>query len=672
MRKIFTFITVLASALTSFGGETADVARNIVANDIGDFNGAADMQYAFDTANNQDFITEYRVMVVKASSTFNVDSALLILPANYILYAAPLATNVLDTLTLGFTDVDGDPVVTDVDYVLYVLSTGSFGDSLSAPSNVIRLTNNIVPFPFSEDFEGGAVPAPGWAIYDEDGDGNNWRINEAGTEDAIGTYSAVTASWLGPNPGTALSPDNYMITPAIDLSDVGGASNIELSWMVVCLNQNWTGDFYSVYVSTTGGNVEDFLPANSIFNESIPGSNGFMLRSVDLSSFIGDTVWIAWRHHNSNDIERVAFDEIYLREKPDFDIAVENPSFNSEYPIMPLFQLTDGYSFSADVVNRGAKTATNVSLDVTVSNSSFNESATANTILSGATTNLNIANSFTPIDTGTYTVEFNATMDSIDQLPLSNVASESFRVTEFVMGRDKGVNTLEGSFGIGAGIDGILGQVFKFNTDVNLFSVDVYLLQPTIGDTVRIEVYEFNGVQPTLEIARSQPYTITSSEPGWRRIEFNFGSGTPLFSGSFVIGIHEFQSNITLGTSSQNFVNNANWIFYQGSWGPGENDGFEFIYFLRTNIGEFTDNVSDNVGSTLSIYPNPASNQVSLLGIDEYTTIEILDVTGKKVITLSNNGRNTSTIDVSNLEKGIYMVRATGNNSVATQKLVVE
>ena len=151
MKKLITFITGAMFAAMSFA-QTADVAQNVSGADVGDFNGAEDFEVSFDTAMNQADITEYRLMVVKNGATFNVDSASNVIAANYMVYAAPLADNVLDTLMAGAMDSDGDAIAINTPYQVYVLSVGTNADSLSGASATVTILDPL-SLPFYEDFE---------------------------------------------------------------------------------------------------------------------------------------------------------------------------------------------------------------------------------------------------------------------------------------------------------------------------------------------------------------------------------------------------------------------------------------------------------------------------------------------------------------------------------------
>lgn len=71
---------------------------------------------------------------------------------------------------------------------------------------------------FSEDFEGGDLATAGWTSIDNDNDGYEWGFWCTATTAHGGTCALVSQSW----DGSPLTPDNYAITPAIDLTSATG------------------------------------------------------------------------------------------------------------------------------------------------------------------------------------------------------------------------------------------------------------------------------------------------------------------------------------------------------------------------------------------------------------------------------------------------------------------
>ena len=81
------------------------------------------------------------------------------------------------------------------------------------------------------------------------------------------------------------------------------------------------------------------------------------------------------------------------------------------------------------------------------------------------------------------------------------------------------------------------------------------------------------------------------------------------------------------------------------------------------------------VGSNLLesfIYPNPATNKVTISGINSKTTVIIVDLNGKeydlsKIIQMEPN---SASIDVRSLKSGLYFIKVQGDNESRTFKLL--
>jgi hypothetical protein len=84
--------------------------------------------------------------------------------------------------------------------------------------------------------------------------------------------------------------------------------------------------------------------------------------------------------------------------------------------------------------------------------------------------------------------------------------------------------------------------------------------------------------------------------------------------------------------------------------------------------------IDDHLLSTIKLYPNPTSDELSIEWGMEYevTNIEVFDVYGKliNIIGVNTYSPQTARINVSNLASGMYFVRFTTNNGVATKSFV--
>ena len=78
-----------------------------------------------------------------------------------------------------------------------------------------------------------------------------------------------------------------------------------------------------------------------------------------------------------------------------------------------------------------------------------------------------------------------------------------------------------------------------------------------------------------------------------------------------------------------------------------------------------------NTRGRLTVFPNPAQNTITVSQRDVIQRIDIVTLSGKNVLTLNTN-KNSSTLDISGLARGIYLVKAISQNNVSTiHKLVI-
>jgi hypothetical protein len=162
---------------------------------------------------------------------------------------------------------------------------------------------------FSDDFNDEDVSD--WTLYDEDGDGNFWAdIFEV--QDANGNpvtpVSIISRSWqVAP-----LTPDNWIVSPAIDLTSASG--DVQLTWKVQAAAASWDLEKYSVYVATSS-DISDLESATVTFTEIYddPSNAGTQYeRTLDVSSLAGETVYLAFRHHDVTDQDFLSIDDVMV------------------------------------------------------------------------------------------------------------------------------------------------------------------------------------------------------------------------------------------------------------------------------------------------------------------------------------------------------------------------
>ncbi len=127
-----------------------------------------------------------------------------------------------------------------------------------------------------------------WTFVDADGDGYNWEWYS--TSSAYeGDYVLRSDSWYN---GSALTPDNWAISPAFSLV---GTDSAQLS---VWSRDSSYDDIIALYAGTSM-NVDDMTMISDYIS---PTSSAYQQYTADLSDFVGKpTVYIAVRHFECSD-----------------------------------------------------------------------------------------------------------------------------------------------------------------------------------------------------------------------------------------------------------------------------------------------------------------------------------------------------------------------------------
>ena len=194
---------------------------------------------------------------------------------------------------------------------------------------------------FFDDFNDGDVSD--WSFIDSDGDTNNW-IPVTLTDSGLGAGDiSVLRSFSWVSTTGALTPDNWAITPAIDLTSVTGS--LQLQWKIAAVDPDWDVENYTVYVATSN-TITALQASPTSFNEStLDGINTLSTRTIDISSFVGQTIYVGFRHHNVSDQFSIELDDV--RVSATFDTSVQTDVNTSTPDQFNL--LTSGLVYSTDV-----------------------------------------------------------------------------------------------------------------------------------------------------------------------------------------------------------------------------------------------------------------------------------------------------------------------------------
>ena len=230
-------------------------------------------------------------------------------------------------------------------------------DAESAYSSTLSFTTTcaaITEFPWNEGFENGIDC---WTLVDGDADGYEWVLASAtygiyldnnmtgsGHEGSAnmmvsGSYSNIT--------GQALAPNNWLISPALDLTSLTGT--IKLSYFVKGHDDTFYAEHYKVRISTTTSDTASF--STVLVNETIP-MVGWNEKTVDLSEYAGQTIYIAFVHCEIYDMFIIDLDDIsvYVDNSTDAIVSGITAPTHGNYSTCAL---TDAEQIKVNIINNG-------------------------------------------------------------------------------------------------------------------------------------------------------------------------------------------------------------------------------------------------------------------------------------------------------------------------------
>ena len=167
--------------------------------------------------------------------------------------------------------------------------------------------------------------------------------------------------------------------------------------------------------------------------------------------------------------------------------------------------------------------------------------------------------------------------------------------------------------------------------------------------TFRINPIGITGTRDHLlkfEGAGAAEYFFTTTNSGWQTITANFGAGL----GSYPV--------IVLFTDSGSPGNG----FTNANTGTYLVDDIKFASVLST--AKFDK-------STVKMYPNPVKNSLTIEANSAIQRVSVYNVLGQEVMA-RNPKSNTTTLQTSSLQKGVYMVKTDIDGNISTNKIIKE
>ena len=192
---------------------------------------------------------------------------------------------------------------------------------------------------FNDNFNDGDLN--GWTNVDDDSDNTSIGVNGKDYDLWYTTtdynifvpnsdgFSAASSSLATLNGSTfqAFSPNNFLISPAIDLTSITG-SNLNLSFRTG--SGQATGghaEHYAVYV-TTSNVPATIINSTPVFEETLPSGEMMFSHVFDISSYIGQTVYVTFRHFNCTNQLVLLLDDVKVENLYSDNAKIEKLNLN--------------------------------------------------------------------------------------------------------------------------------------------------------------------------------------------------------------------------------------------------------------------------------------------------------------------------------------------------------
>ena len=98
------------------------------------------------------------------------------------------------------------------------------------------------------------------------------------------------------------------------------------------------------------------------------------------------------------------------------------------------------------------------------------------------------------------------------------------------------------------------------------------------------------------------------------------------------------------------------------------------VNIINDFFGVFTTSIDELADNPLSVYPNPSqTGLINVEGLADFTNIEIFNVSGQLVQSITQNIQNTLLLDLSTQARGLYLMKATSSSGqIYSSKIILQ
>lgn len=400
--------------------------------------------------------------------------------------------------------------------------------------------------------------------------------------------------------------------------------------------------------------------------------------------FVYDGLYYFWQLDDIRLVQGFAND-LLIENSSYGDFDFNNPDHTTGFEMMEYTQYPSAFAplvhLKSNVFNFGTNTQTNIALNARVKDDVsgallYESTSPVLPSLAPGADSVLVSGEFQMAPTvSDYSVYFNSLQTETDENTDNNLDTLHFKITPFTYARDE--NSLGSMFlpsDAFASAPFEMGAVYLLPSGQQLHSVSVAMSEgTTLPCSVYATVFPFSlstgiggAIATTQDIAVTEADINSFGEASMKVLSF----ATPVFlsQGLYLVAVgspnNAFQAVIGLSGKSEDL----------SAWVRFNNSNTDLFYLTRTpmirmNFGPVSNITEQSFGQSFEIYPNPATESLSiLLNEKESATIEVFDETGRRIHSQkSNTEASKIEMNVSDFSSGIYTVRVTQAHRTSAQ-----
>jgi len=548
----------------------------------------------------------------------------------------------------------------------------------------------------SESFEGTTFPPTGWTKLNPGG-GTGWARQVAGAtlpgwNDALGNPAVAPAAPTGGgtayananwNTGSsASSNDQILVSPAVTIG-----TGAMLNFNLMMYNNTVYEDSFEVLISTNSTTFTTVLADYDTLDFTT--AQTWVPVSISLASYIGQTVYIAFREHifdNAVGGSLFCLDLVTIGTAPSNDVAVQSID-------MPYLNAPGTVAPTATVVNIGS-TAQTFNVTMTINPGAYTSTIPVTALAGGASQQVTFSN--WTATTGNYQVIVTAALTgdvdltnnadttnivcwAADPILFDNtaIAADQSIISMKFGGLASGANIVECSddFDVPTGNTWTVTSIYvngtpsaqALTTTIDSFAVNIYSDNSALPGTLLHKAsvalaMEGTNLDTAQTLALATPITLT---PGkyWISVMAVYDTATGLSAcrWNWKSGPNYIGDTCVLQTTTTFFGAAFAWTRL---WDLGV--GVERSFYFTIN-GTTITGIDNNNTNEISIYPNPSNGMLNITNA-ENANVVVYNLLGE-VVANSNCNSAFSTVDLSNLSNGQYIVKVVSDKNTVTKKI---